>query len=105
MSKLRGKSGRLDGPGDFSGQLWHYSGESAYHEYSARGGLFSRLFRRRDRTRKEQSRDKFSQFMSAGGMRHNNAAETERPRNQRAAVIRWLVALATAWIAFRFISL
>ena len=105
MSRRRGKKGRLDGPGDFSGQLWHYGGENAYREYNAGGGFLSRLFRRRGRTRSERDRDKFSQFMSAGGMRHEDRAETERPYNQRARVVRWLVTLAATWIIFRFVSL
>ncbi len=105
MSRRRGKRGRLDGPGDFSGQLWHYDGENAYREYDAGGGLLSRLFHRRGRTRNERDRDKFTQFMSAGGMRHAEGAEAERPHNQKARVVRWLVALAAAWVVFRFVSL
>ena len=105
MSRTRGKKGCLDGPGDLSGQLWHYGGESAYREYDAGGGFFSRLFRRRARTRNERDRDKFSQFMSAGGMRHAERAEAERPRDQRALVVRWLVILAAVWTIFRFVSL
>ena len=105
MARLRERRGRLDGPGDFSGQLWHYGGENAYREYDAGGGFLSRLFRRRGRTRHERDRDRFSQFMSAGGMRHEERAEAERPYRQKALVVRWIVILAAVWTVFRFVSL
>ena len=87
--------------------LWHYDGERSYRELDDDGGgFFGRLFGR-SRTYSERSHDKFTQFMSAGGVKFEEVAEKnkERPYLRKARVIRWLVIFAAVWTVFRFVSL
>ncbi len=107
LARRRASGGGLGGPGDISGQLWHYDRENAYREFGPDDkGFFSALFRRR-RTRADRNRDRFTQYISAGGMRHEDAGAAERERTyfQKARVVRWLVILAAVWTVFRFVSL
>ncbi len=105
------RSSKRKGPqGDQSAildHLWHYDGESSYREFDDDGGgFFSGLFGR-SRTYTERSHDKFTQFMSAGGVKFEDVAEQnkKRPYLRKARVIRWLVILAAVWTVFRFVNL
>ena len=108
MFESRTERTGLESRGDFSKQPWHFDVENTYRELDADDGGFLRgLFRRRWRTRAEREREKISQFMSVGGMRHErrNALEEERPYLRKGRVVRWLVILAAVWTVFRFVSL
>ena len=103
MSRSRKRQGPQGDQSAILDHLWHYDGERSYREFDdERGGLFHR-----SRTRAERARDKFTQFMSAGGVKFEDDTERdkERPYLRKARVVRWLVILATVWTVFRFVSL
>ena len=107
MSRFRKSEGAKGDQSAILDHLWHYDGERSYRELDDdRGGFFRGLFGR-SRTYAERSHDKFTQFMSAGGVKFEDVAEQnkERPYLRKARVIRWLVVLAAVWTVFRFVSL
>ena len=107
MSRSRKSQGPQGDQSAILDHLWHYDGESSYRELDDdRGGFFNGLFGR-SRTYAERSHDKFTQFMSAGGVKFEDVAEKnkERPYLRKARVVRWLVILAAVWTVFRFVSL
>ena len=107
MSKFRKGEGAKGDRSAILDHLWHYGGELSYRELDDdRGGLFSGLFGR-PRTYFERSHDKFTQFMSAGGVKFEDVSEKnkERPYLRKARVVRWLVVVAAVWTVFRFVSL
>ncbi|MBQ6926220.1 MAG: hypothetical protein IJQ73_16410 [Kiritimatiellae bacterium] len=108
MARSRKKNDYLSGPVDIAGQLWHYDGENRYQEVEAGDrGFLGGLFRRGGRSRAERDRDKFTHYVSAGGVKYEDrsAKDQERPYLQKARVVRWLVILAAVWTVFRFVSL
>ena len=105
------RSRKTQGPqGDQSAildHLWHYDGERSYREFDDDGrGFLGGLFHR-SRTHEERSHDKFTQFMSAGGVKFEDdaAQDKERPYLRKGRVVRWLVILAAVWTVFRFVNL
>ena len=103
-SKSQGKKGDQSAILD---HLWHYDGENSYRELDDEGrGFLGGLFHH-SRTYKERSHDKFTQFMSAGGVKFEdgNEKDKERPYLRKGRVIRWLVILAAVWTVFRFVNL
>ena len=106
MARSRKKHDIRSCPVDIFDHLWHYDGESRYQEDEGEG-LFGGLFHRGRRTRADIRRDKFTQYMSAGGVKYEDrsAKERERPYLQKARVVRWLVILAAVWTVFRFVNL
>ena len=108
MARSRKKNDYLSGPVDIAGQLWHYDGENRYQEVEASDrGFLGGLFRRGGRSRAERDRDKFTHYVSAGGVKYEDRStkDQERPYLQKARVVRWLVILAAVWTVFRFVSL
>ena len=108
MARFRKKNDYLSGPVDIAGQLWHYDGENRYQEVEAGDrGFLGGLFRRGGRSRAERDRDKFTHYVSAGGVKYEDRSVKERqqPYLQKTRVIRWLVILAAVWTVFRFVSL
>lgn len=105
MAKSRTKRDRLSGPGDISEQLWHYDGTNAYKEYderSARKGFFSRG---RGFSKSGNELDKLTQFMSAGGMRHETrVADDDIPALRKMKVIRALAVFTILWVIFFFVA-
>ena len=107
MSRSRKSQGSQGDQSAILDHLWHYDGERSYHEFDEeRGGFFRRIFGR-SRTYAERSHDKFTQFMSAGGMKFEEVTERDkqRPYLRKARVIRWLVVFAAVWTVFRFVTL
>ena len=107
MSRSRKRQGAQGDQSAILDHLWHYDGERSYREFDdERRGFFGGLFRR-SRTYAERSHDKFTQFMSAGGVKFEDdaAQDKERPYLRKARVVRWLVILAAVWTVFRFVSL
>ena len=108
MARSRKKNDYLSGPVDIADQLWHYDGENRYQEVEAGDrGFLGGLFRRGGRSRAERDRDKFTHYVSAGGVKYEDrsAKDQERPYLQKARVVRWLVILAAVWTVFRFVHL
>ena len=110
MSRFRKSEGAKGDQSAILDHLWHYDGESSYRELDDDGGGFlGGLFHRSRtyRTFEERSHDKFTQFMSAGGVKFEdgNAHDKERPYLRKSRVVRWLVVLAAVWTVFRFVSL
>ena len=107
MSRSRKRQGPQGDQSAILDHLWHYDGERSYREFDDdRGGFFGGLFHR-SRTHAERSHDKFTQFMSAGGVKFEDdaAQDKERPYLRKARVVRWLVILAAVWTVFRFVNL
>ncbi len=107
MSRFRKSEGAKGDQSAILDHLWHYDGESSYRELDDEGGGFLGGLFHRSRTYEERSHNKFTQFMSAGGVKFEdgNAQEKERPYLRKARVVRWLVVLAAVWTVFRFVSL
>ncbi len=105
MARSRKNKEFFSGPVDISDQLWHYDGENRYREMET-DGFWGRLFRNR-RSHAERKRDKFTQYMSAGGVKYEDrsAKDRERPYLQKNRIVRWLAVLAIYWLVFRFVSL
>ena len=107
MSRSRKSEGAKGDQSAILDHLWHYDGERSYRDVDdERGGFFGSLFGR-SRTSAERSQDKFTQFMSAGGVKFEDATEEnkERPYLRKGRVVGWLVILAAVWTVFRFVSL
>ena len=107
MSHSRKKQGSQGDQSAILDHLWHYDGERSYRELDDEGGgFFGRLFGR-SRTYAERSHDKFTQFMSAGGMKFEKESEQDkqRPYLRKARIVRWLMILAAVWTVFRFVSI
>lgn len=100
----------IGGPVDISGQLWHYDRSGGYREVE---NASSAIRHRRSRVRDDAASAhggyaaRFSRFMSAGAMRHENqdAGAAGARRDGRVVVGRWLAALSALWIVFRFVEL
>ena len=106
MSRSRQNHGSKGDQSAILDHLWHYDGERSYRELDDEGrGFLGGLFHR-SRTHEERSHDKFTQFMSAGGMKFEDgtANDKERPYLRKARVVRWLVILAAVWTVFRFVN-
>ena len=107
MSRPRKTQGPQGDQSAILDHLWHYDGERSYRELDDEGrGFLGGLFHH-SRTYKERSHDKFTQFMSAGGVKFEdgNEKDKERPYLRKGRVIRWLVILAAVWTVFRFVNL
>ena len=107
MSRPRKNHVASGGPGDILDNLWHYDGENSYREFDDEySGWFGGLFRR-SRTHAERAHDKFTQFMSAGGVKFEDPAAREKEQSylRKGRIIRWLAILAAVWTVFRFVSL
>ena len=107
MSRSSKRQGAQGDQSAILDHLWHYDGERSYRELDDdRGGFFGSLFHR-SRTHAERSQDKFTQFMSAGGVKFEDDTERdkERPYLRKARVVRWLVIFAAVWTVFRFVNL